>query len=656
MMMMWSPTQEQIQDTDMYRFQSFVEQVTGLTFEDYPAFHRWSVSHLHDFWGAAAQYLKLNWHAMPQRIFDHPKKGRIRGGEWFAKGQLNYAENLLTGGAPDQEAIVSILEGRERPVRLTYAQLTERVRKLALALKAKGFSAGDRAAGVVSNSEQAVVAMLAVTALGGIWSSCSPDFGVTGILERLSEVDPKVLFFTPRYFYNGKRFELADKISEVHAALPSVELLISLDEIPAAGDSPLPAGAVAISHTGDTAIDAAAPIPFSYHGFDHPLFIMFSSGTTGKPKCIVHSAGGTLLQHKKEHVLHSGIGAGTRFMYYTTCGWMMWNWKVSALASGATLVMYDGSLGLEELGVLWRIVAEERVQVLGTSPKFLAILEKNDVKPSQMAELTALEAILTTGAPLYPENFDYVYRAIKPDVRLSSISGGTDIISCFVLGNPTLPVFKGEIQCLGLGMSVESWDSEGKPVHGTKGELVCTAPFPSMPLKFWQDTVDGARYRSSYFERYSEREVWHHGDFIEINDRGGVIIHGRSDATLNPGGVRIGTGEIYRVVEQHADVVDSIVVGIDNDNDVAIYLFVKPAPTYTGDEEQMAATIKTLIKGELTPRHIPARIMLVDDIPYTKSGKKMELAVKNCLLGNHLVNESSCANPASFAHFQDRLS
>jgi acetoacetyl-CoA synthetase len=505
---------------------------------------------------------------------------------------------------------------------------------------------GDRVAGFVPNGPEAIIAMLAAASLGAIWSSCSPDFGAKGVLDRFGQIRPKVLFACDGYRYAGKRIDLRDRVREVAASLPGLVTVVGcswLEERADWTDVPL-----AVAWDDFAAMGEGRPLTFERLPFDHPLYILYSSGTTGLPKCIVHSAGGTLLQHLKELVLHTDLRRDDRIFYFTTCGWMMWNWLVSSLAVGATVVLYDGAALPEETDILWRLCGEERLAIFGTSAKYLALAEKEGVRPARY-DLRALRAILSTGSPLAPASYDWVYAAVKPDLRLSSISGGTDIVSCFALGDPTGPVYRGELQCLGLGMAVEVWDAEGRPVVEEQGELVCTKPFPSMPVAFWDD-ADGAKYRGAYFDFWPN--VWRHGDWAEVTERGGLVIYGRSDATLNPGGVRIGTAEIYRQVELEDEVVESLVVGQTWGDDVRIVLFVRLRPGLDLTEA-LADRIKKRIRGNCSPHHVPKKILQVADIPRTLSGKIVELAVREVIHGRPVRNQDALANPQALELFRD---
>ncbi len=536
--------------------------------------------------------------------------------------------------------------------RLSHAELYDAVARLAAALAARGVQRGDRVAAYIPNMPEAIIGMLATASLGAIWSSCSPDFGVQGVLDRFGQIEPKVFIAADGYWYNGKAIDVLPKLRDIAARLPTVQAVVVVPYLSERPDVSAIDKAVRLEDF--VSAEAAGEIAFAQMPFDHPLYIVYSSGTTGVPKCIVHGAGGTLLQHLKEHLLHTDVRAGDKLFYFTTCGWMMWNWLASGLAAGATLLLFDGSPFIGRGTVLFDFADAEGMTHLGTSAKFIDAIAKLDLQPKNTHSLASLRALLSTGSPLVAESYDYVYRAIKHDLCLSSISGGTDIVSCFVLGSPVLPVWRGEIQTRGLGMAVEVFDDEGKPVRGAKGELVCVQPFPAMPLGFWGD-ADGARYRAAYFERFPG--VWCHGDYVELTEHDGMIIYGRSDAILNPGGVRIGTAEIYRQVEQLDEVLESLVIGQDwppeAPSDVRVVLFVKLQDGVALDDE-LIAKIKAKIRSNTTPRHVPAKVVQVADIPRTKSGKIVELAVRNVVHGLPVKILEALANPDALDQFRNR--
>jgi acetoacetyl-CoA synthetase len=623
---LWTPDAARAARTGMGRFM----QLAGK--KDYADLHRWSVEKSEDFWELVWRFCEVRGEPGGLRLANGEC---MPGAKWFPEGRLNFAENLLRE-ADDAPAMVFWGEDQVKR-RVSRRELRDSVSRLQQALRAQGVGKGDRVAGYLPNMPEAVAATLATASLGAIWSSCSPDFGVQGVLDRFGQIEPKVLFCADRYLYSGKEFSLAEKNAQVLAGLPSVRKAVTVRY----GDGGF----------GDFA-EGFVPgaLAFDRVEFNHPLYILYSSGTTGVPKCIVHGTGGTLLQHLKEHRLHSDVNAGDRLFYFTTLGWMMWNWLVSGLASGATLLLYDGSPFVQRGRILFDYADAEGMTHLGTSAKYIDAIAKLNLKPKDTHRLEHLRAVLSTGSPLVAESFDYVYRNIKDDVCLSSISGGTDIVSCFVLGNPVLPVWRGEIQCRGLGLAVEVFDDEGRSLEGEKGELVCTRPFPAMPVGFWNDP-DGSRYRAAYFEKYPN--VWRHGDWCEITRHGGIVIYGRSDAVLNPGGVRIGTAEIYRQVESLDEVVESLVIGQDWEDDVRVVLFVKLREGLALDDA-LVARIKKRIRDNTTPRHVPAKVLQVGDIPRTKSGKIVELAVRNVVHGRPVKNVEALANPEALEHFRDR--
>jgi len=639
---LWSPSSERVAAANVTRFIECVNARLGLTLADWDALYAWSVAHPQEFWRELAHFsdTRAAWGDGP--VLEDAD--RMPGARWFPGTELNFAENLLRF-RDAQPALVFVNEAGTRRA-LSYAELHAEVARVADGLRACGVGKGDRVAGFMPNLPETIIAMLAATSLGAVWSSCSPDFGIQGVLDRFGQIAPKVLFTADGYLYAGKRIDSLAPIAGVLGKLAGVVRVVVVPYLDATPDlARLPSNAVRFDEFGR----AGAPLEFTPTAFDHPVYILYSSGTTGVPKCIVHGAGGTLLQHQKEHLLHTDLRRSDRLFYFTTCGWMMWNWLVSGLATGATLVLYEGSPFHPDPGVLWRIAATERITIFGTSAKYLAALQKSDYRPARSVDLSPLRAVLSTGSPLLPESFDYVYADIKADVQLSSISGGTDIISCFCLGSPVLPVWRGEIQCLGLGMQVQIFDDEGRPVTGDKGELVCSAPFPSMPAGFWNDP-DGSKYRAAYFERFPN--IWCHGDYALITEHGGVVIYGRSDAVLNPGGVRIGTAEIYRQVETLDEVIESLAVGQDWQGDVRVVLFVRLREGVVLDAA-LQKKIRDTIRANTTPRHVPARIVAVPDIPRTISGKIVELAVRNVIHGRPVKNRDALANPQALEHFRD---
>jgi len=638
---MWKPSVEQIERSQMFEFKEFINTRHGLNLGSYQDLHEWSVDNIHEFWASAWEFFDII-HTQPYtQVVDDVSE--MPGAKWFTGARLNFAENLLRR-RDDKTAL--IFKGESQPVRkLTYAELYSEVAKTAAALRTAGVEKGDRVAGFVPNMPESIIAMLATTSIGAIWSSSSPDFGIKGVLDRFSQIEPKVLFAANGYFYNGKSHDSLEKLKSILHELPSVEKVVV---IPYSDEDP---DIRTISNSiffSDFIDNDEEEIEFEQLPFDHPLYIMYSSGTTGLPKSIVHGAGGTLLQHLKELQLHCDLREQDTIFYFTTCGWMMWNWLVSSLAAGASLVLYDGAPFFPDANAMWKMAEELGITVFGTSAKFIAASEAAGNKPISTNDLSNVRLILSTGSPLMEENFDYIYRDVKKDVQLASISGGTDIVSCFAGGSPMLPVYRGELQCSGLAMDVDAFDHKGKSSRNAKGELVCKKAFPSMPIYFWNDP-DGQKYHNAYFDKFEN--IWYHGDYIEINDHGGVTIFGRSDATLNPGGVRIGTAEIYRVVEQMAEVADSLVVGVQSNGDEQVALFLKM------DEgailnDNLINQIKSSIRANCSPRHVPSIIKSVEDIPYTISGKKVELAVKKIIHGEEVTNKDALANPEALDCFK----
>jgi acetoacetyl-CoA synthetase len=642
---LWTPSAERIADARLSRFIEYVN--AGYDAEvpaDYFALHQWSLAHPEAFWTAVWEFCDVRSSVRGDTVLENGD--RLPGARWFPGARLNFAENLLRY-RDDRPALVSLLENGERR-EISYAELYRRAAQLAASLRARGVVSGDRVAGFLPNVEETVVAMLAVTSIGAVWSSCSPDFGLNGVMDRFGQIEPKVLFAADGYYYNGKRCDSLQRLGDIVDRIDSVEHVVVVPVLSARPDI----SGIRDAEMFDDFLDGEArEIEFEQLPFDHPLYIMYSSGTTGVPKCIVHGAGGSLLQHLKEHQLLVDLDRDDVFFYFTTCGWMMWNWLVSGLATGSTLVLYDGSPFAGDGRVLLDAIDRERISVFGTSAKFIAALEKAGHRPAESHSMDSLRTILSTGSPLSHESFEYVYRDIKQDVCLSSISGGTDILSCFVGGSPILPVYVGEIQAPGLGMAVDIWDDAGRPVRGEKGELVCTAPFPCCPVGFWND-ADGSRFHDAYFARFAN--VWAHGDYGEITGHGGFIIHGRSDAVLNPGGVRIGTAEIYRQVERIEEVLESIVIGQQWEDDVRVVLFVVLRDGLTLDDG-LRDRIRRSIRENTTPRHVPAKIVQVNDIPRTISGKIVELAVRNVVHDRPVKNTDALANPAALELYRDLL-
>ena len=638
MAVVWTPSQDQILNSNLKKFTDFVEENTGKHFKSYDELHHFSISNP-EFWRFIIEFCKVEgeWNGP---IYEGEN---IFSAKWFPQSKLNFAENMLKNRS-DKEALIFRCEDRISET-LSFAELYNQVSKTAQHLKELGVTKGDRVAGFLPNFAGSIVAMLATASVGAIWSSCSPDFGEQGVIDRFGQIEPKVLFCVDGYFYNGKTHNCLDKIKSFTARLPSLKQVVIFDY---ASLSNIIINN-SISYQEILENYEAIEIGFERVGFDHPLYIMYSSGTTGVPKCIVHGHGGTLVQHLKEHQLQTNISSGDRVFYFTTCSWMMWNWLVSALGTGATIMLYDGSPTYPDNTVLWQFADEEEFSHFGTSAKYIETLMKDDVNPSAIFKLSNLKVICSTGSPLSAECYDYIYKNVGY-VHLASISGGTDIVSCFVLGVPTIPVRRGEIQGAGLGMAVEIWDSSGRVNRGERGELVCTKPFPSRPVKFWND-IDGRKYHAAYFDRFEG--VWAHGDFAEQTPDGGYIIYGRSDATLNPGGVRIGTAEIYRQVDRVKEVLESIVIGQIWESDTRIVLFVKLREGINLTET-LADTIKKLIKNNCTSRHVPSKILQVEDIPRTKSGKIVEIPVRDIVHGREVKNKEALANPEALDYFKDR--
>jgi acetoacetyl-CoA synthetase len=636
---LWTPSESKIAASAMTGFRLWCAEKYSVALPDHDAFHQWSITQRGDFWSAVWEYCAVKGTKGARALVDGDVMLDAR---FFPDAELNFAENLLSStGAGD----ALIFRGEDKvDYRWSWDRLHEMVSRLQQAYRAMGIGKGDRISAMMPNMPETIACMLAASAIGAIWSSCSPDFGEQGVIDRFGQIEPKLFITCDGYWYNGKLQDVAAKVRAVEPVLKAPVLVI-----PYAGDAPALAGSLRDGRTLAAFIEpyAARPVEFTALPFGHPLYILFSSGTTGVPKCIVHSAGGTLLQHLKEQQFHSDLRAGDKLFYFTTCGWMMWNWLVSGLASGATLCLFDGSPFAPDGNVLWDYAAQEQFAIFGTSAKYIDAVRKGGIEPKKTHDLDALRLITSTGSPLSPEGFSFVYDGIKSDVQLASISGGTDIVSCFVLGNPVLPVWKGEIQGPGLGLAVDVWNDDGKPVREEKGELVCTRAFPAMPIGFWNDP-QGAKYKAAYFERFDN--IWCHGDFAEWTEHGGLVIHGRSDATLNPGGVRIGTAEIYNQVEQLEEVAEAICIGQDWDDDVRVILFVRLAPGLVLDAD-LDKKIKTKIRVGASPRHVPAKIIQVADIPRTKSGKIVELAVREVVHNRPVKNKEALANPEALELF-----
>ena len=640
---MWQPTEEQINNSQMMDYMQLVNQKFGLSLKKYSQLYDWSIEKAEDFWGSFWEYSQIIHHSPYSQVVDD--LGKMPGAKWFDGATLNFAENLLRYR---DDKIAILFQGEDgTQSSLTYKELHDQVSRLARSMREMGIVKNDRVAGFMPNIPETIITMLATASIGAIWSSCSPDFGIKGVLDRFQQIEPKLIFAADGYLYNGKTIDCLSKLKKILVDLPSIKKTII---VPFAGDS----NTNVIKNSmlwNDFLHKDSGDIIFEQLPFDHPLYIMYSSGTTGLPKSIVHSAGGTLIQHLKELKLHTDLTQNDKIFYFTTCGWMMWNWLISSLAVGATIVLYDGSPLYPDGTALLKMADDLGITVFGTSAKYIASLESAGIKPKQISSFPKLRTILSTGSPLVEENFDFVYGEWKEDVQLASISGGTDIISCFALGNPILPVRRGELQCRGLGMKVESYNEKGMSVRNEKGELVCTQAFPSMPIYFWNDS-NGEKYHSAYFDTYPG--IWHHGDYLKINDFGGVKIYGRSDTTLNPGGIRIGTAEIYQTVERFNEVEDSLVISQPWQNDERIILFLKMKDRITLTNS-LKTRVKKSIRESCTHRYVPAIIIAVEDIPYTINGKKVELAVKQVIQNIEVKNIDSLVNPSILDFYKDIL-
>ncbi|MBT4250400.1 acetoacetate--CoA ligase [bacterium] len=629
---LWNPNLDS--KNNLEEFKNLINSKYALSLDSYQELYEWSVKNIPDFWNNVITYSDIQYSGDTTTVLEDLTMKPTA--NWFPNTSLNFAENLLNERS-DHLAIISKSE-KSDIIKITYNELYLKVAKLANSLKRLGIKPGDRIAAILPNSHEAVIAMLATTSIGAIWSSCSPDFGINSVTDRFKQIEPKIIFSIHSYYYNGKLFDFRKKLNSIIQNLSSLEKIIISkpveEELNKNED---------VLNLLDLFDNNCDEIQFEKFPFNHPAFILYTSGTTGLPKSIVHGAGGTLLQHKKELLLHCNASKDDIVFYYTTCGWMMWNWQVSFLSTGSTIVLYDGSPFFPDKTAMWNFIDELDITIFGTSAKFIDACKSHDLSPNSFAKLDSLKQILSTGSPLVPESFDYVYEKVKKDIRLGSISGGTDIISCFALNSPSIPVYRGELQCRGLGMDVDAFDDNGNSVENVKGELVCKSPFPSMPISFWNDEK-GEKYYNAYFNKF--KNVWAHGDFIEINEHGGVVIYGRSDATLNPGGVRIGTAEIYRIVEKFIEVEDSLVVGQEWKNDQRVILFLKLKEGYKL-LNTLTDIIKKDIKSSLSPRHVPAIILQIKDIPYTISGKKVELAVKKIIERKNVVNQDALSNPES---------
>jgi acetoacetyl-CoA synthetase len=634
--LLWRPSEERIKSTNMYRFMGFINERYGKDFGEYAPLYQWSIENIPDFWAALWEFVNVKASQPYSQVVDDLTK--MPGAKWFSGARLNFAENLLRY-RDDHVALIFKGESQDS-VKMTYAELYDEVARVARSLKDAGVKAGDRVGGFVPNMPEAIIAMLAATSMGAIWSSCSPDFGIKGVLDRFGQIRPKVLFTANGYSFKGKKLDSMERVSNILKDLPSIEKVVVIpytESDPDIGGIPN-----AIGYNDFKSPESALEIEFAQLASDHPLYIMFTSGTTGLPKCMVQSAGGILVHHLKELKLHTDVKREDKIFYFTTCGWMMWNWLVSSLGLGASLILFDGNPFHPDPGALWKLAQDEKMTIFGTSAGYISAIMGEGVKPGRDYDLSSLRTLTSTGSPLSIEGFEFIYKEVKEDIQLASISGGSDLNGCFALGNPIGPVYSGELQCRGLAMKVESYDEHGRPVYNQKGELVCTAPFPSMPIYFWDDP-NKEKYHAAYFDVYPN--VWRHGDFIEIReDTGGVIIYGRSDATLNPGGVRIGTAEIYRQVEQMEEIDDSLVVGQNWKGDVRVILFVKLAE---GQEltDEVKNKVRQTLRTNASPRHVPAKIISIPAVPYTLNMKKVELAVKKIIEGQPVLNRDALGNP-----------
>ncbi len=639
---LWSPSPTRIIDANLSRFIARANNNFNYSIQNYSELYNWSITQPEEFWPMVWRFTQVKSSKLWDEVLRHGKN--IPETRWFGGARLNFAENLLQR-RDDKTALIFWGEDQVKRT-LSYRELYQQVAQLAAAMRTQGVTTGDRVVGFMPNMPETIIAMLATTSIGAIWSSCSPDFGVNGAVERFSQIEPKLLFTADGYWFKGQKIDSLLRATHITQQLPTLQHVVV---IPYIESQPSIATVPHATHWHDFIHNSATEIEFTQLPFDHPLYILYSSGTTGLPKCIVHGAGGTLLQHLKELVLHTDLKAEDRIFYFTTCGWMMWNWLVSSLAVGATVLLYDGSPFHPHNEILFDYAEQEQATIFGTSAKYLSALEKSAAKPNQTHNLSSLKTLLSTGSPLLPESFDFVYRDIKQELLLASISGGTDIISCFALGNPLLPVYKGELQCRGLGMKVAVYNEQGEHLQQQQGELVCEAPAPSMPICFWGD-ADGARYRAAYFERFAN--TWAHGDYAELTAHDGMIIYGRSDTVLNPGGVRIGTAEIYRQVEQLPEIQESIAVAQQWHGDVRIILFVILKKGLTLNDA-LISTIKTTLRNHTTPRHVPAKIIQVGDIPRTRSGKIVELTVRDLIHNRPLSNTDALANPEALEFFRN---
>ena len=641
--LLWKPSEEQIKNSNMYRFMGIVNERYQQNFNEFAPLYEWSIENIAEFWATMWDFADIIASKPYEQVIDDV--GKMPGAGWFPGARLNFAENLLRY-RDDRVALIFKGEG-QASTRMTYAELYDEVARLARALKDAGVVTGDRVVGFMPNMPAAMIAMLAASSIGAAWSSCSPDFGIKGVLDRFGQIKPKVLFTANGYFFKGKKLDSLGRIADIIKELPSIEKVVVVPYTESEPDiSALPN---AVHYEAFKSSQANLDIEFEQLPFEHPLYIMYSSGTTGLPKCMVQSAGGILIHHLKELMLHTDLKREDTIFYFSTCGWMMWNWLTSSLAVGATLVLFDGNPFHPHPGALWEMAQDEKITVFGTSAGYIAALINAGVKPGKTYDLTPLRAVLSTGSPLSIEGFEFIYDEVKADLQLASIAGGTDLNGCFALGNPMGPVYAGELQCRGLAMDVRAFDDKQNELINEEGELVCCKPFPSMPIYFWDDP-DGSKYHSAYFDVYPN--IWRHGDFVTVTDRGGVVMLGRSDATLNPGGVRIGTAEIYRQVEQMDEIADSVVIGQNWENDIRVILFVQLAAGHELTDD-LKNRIKQTIRTNASPRHVPAKILSVPAVPYTLNMKKVELAVKKVVQGQSVLNKDALGNPEALDYYAD---
>ena len=639
--LLWEPSEEQIKTSNMYRFMQVVNDKYNQEFNDYASLYDWSIENIQDFWATMWEFADIIASKPYDQVIEDVTK--MPGARWFSGARLNFAENLLRY-RDDRVALIFKGEAQES-IKITYAELYDEVARLAKSLREAGVQTGDRVVGFMPNMPAAIIAMLAAASIGAAWSSCSPDFGIKGVLDRFGQIKPKVLFTANGYSFKGKKVDSLERIADILKELPSIEKVVVVPYTHQKADiSGIPN---AVHYNDFRSSQSNLDVEFEQLPFDHPLYIMYSSGTTGLPKCMVQSAGGILVHHLKELMLHTNLKREDTIFYFTTCGWMMWNWLTSSLAVGATLVLFDGNPFHPHPGALWEMAEEEKITVFGTSAGYIAALQNSGVKPGESYGLSKLRAVLSTGSPLSVEGFEFIYNQVKSDLQLASISGGTDLNGCFALGNPMGPVYAGELQCRGLAMDVRAFEESGNELINREGELVCCKPFPSMPIYFWDDP-DGSKYHSAYFDVFAN--IWRHGDFVTVTDRGGVVMFGRSDATLNPGGVRIGTAEIYRQLEQMEEIEDSVVIGQNWKNDVRVILFVKLAPGYELTDD-LKNKIKQTIRANASPRHVPAKILSTPEVPYTLNMKKVELAVKKIIEGQPVLNRDALGNPEALDYY-----